>query len=70
MAYEDKNPSGALAVAIDRESGGAVSFTEMCPDIDWKHVEAVINRRNRRVRASLHANALLNAFAQDAEDGR
>lgn len=37
-----------LAIAIERESGGAVRCEEICPDVDWHYIrgsasEPVIN---------------------------
>jgi DNA-binding transcriptional regulator YdaS (Cro superfamily) len=38
IAYGHRPCSPAYAVNIDRETAGAVTMQEMCPEIDWDHV--------------------------------
>lgn len=40
VAYEHRQCSASLAIVIDRESGGAVSFESLCPDADWEYVRS------------------------------
>lgn len=38
-AFDPKRRIGeSLAIAIDRESGGAVTVEEMRPDVDWAYI--------------------------------
>lgn len=41
VAYGAKPCSPELAVAIDRESGGAVPYRQLCPEpkMDWTYLE-------------------------------
>lgn len=38
VAYGNRKCREALAILIDRESGGAVKFDELRPDVDWGYV--------------------------------
>lgn len=40
VAYGYKPAVAELAIAIERESGGAVRFEDICPDIDVSHMRA------------------------------
>lgn len=38
IAYGNKNCGAALAISIDRESGGKVLLEELCPEPEWEYV--------------------------------
>jgi DNA-binding transcriptional regulator YdaS (Cro superfamily) len=46
--YVGNKLGGDLAVAIDRESGGAVRCEVLRPDIDWSYLRRALNRKSRR----------------------
>lgn len=45
VALSHKTCSAALAVAIERESRGAIRCEDMCSSVDW----AVVRKKSRRV---------------------
>lgn len=38
IGYGNRTCGESTAIALDRESGGIVSLTELRPDVDWAHV--------------------------------
>lgn len=40
VGYGQRRCSASLAIAIDRESGGVISFESLCPDANWEYVRS------------------------------
>jgi DNA-binding transcriptional regulator YdaS (Cro superfamily) len=40
IAYGHRKPKAALAISIERESGGKVRCEELLPDADWAYIRA------------------------------
>lgn len=40
IGYGNRKPKVALAVAIERESGGAVRCEALLPEVDWTYLRA------------------------------
>lgn len=38
IGYGNRKPKAALAVAIERESAGAVRCEQLLPDVDWHYL--------------------------------
>lgn len=47
IAYGVRKCREALAINIDRESGGAVKMRSLRPDVDWDYVRNQKERANR-----------------------
>lgn len=52
VAYECRQCSGKLAIAIERESKGAVTCEEVCPEADWAYVRNARRLRRKNTHAS------------------
>jgi DNA-binding transcriptional regulator YdaS (Cro superfamily) len=44
IAYGNRKPKAALAIAIERESGGEVRCEQLLPDIDWDYLRSTAAR--------------------------
>lgn len=40
IALGNRNASGALAIDLERETGGAVMADDVCPNADWDHIRS------------------------------
>lgn len=45
IAYGHRQSNPALAINIERESGGAVRCEELRPDVDWAYLRATKKRK-------------------------
>lgn len=44
VSYGAKTPGESLAIAIERESAGAVTCEELRPDVDWAYLRGTAKR--------------------------
>jgi DNA-binding transcriptional regulator YdaS (Cro superfamily) len=47
IAYGYRNANPALAINIERESGGAVRCEDLRPDVDWKYIRSAKAGKSR-----------------------